>query len=86
MGAGYQGERNKLLDKIARAKDELFAIGERTMEERSGSTPRITDEDIAEIISEWTKIPLTRLTSDESERLLNIENDLHERVIVRTRR
>ena len=81
MGAGYQGERDKLLDKIARAKDELFAIGERTMEERSGSTPRITDEDIAEIISEWTKIPLTRLTSDESERLSNIENDLHERVI-----
>lgn len=81
MGAGYQGERDKILDKIARAKDELFAIGERTMEERSGSTPRITDEDIAEIISEWTKIPLTRLTSDESERLSNIENDLHERVI-----
>lgn len=81
MGAGYQGERDKLFDKIARAKDELFAIGERTMEERSGSTPRITDEDIAEIISEWTKIPLTRLTSDESERLSNIENDLHERVI-----
>ncbi|HDG4513988.1 TPA: AAA family ATPase, partial [Staphylococcus pseudintermedius] len=38
-------------------------------------------EDIAEVIAGWTGIPLTRLNETESERLLNLEDTLHERVI-----
>jgi len=38
-------------------------------------------EDIAEIVSKWTGIPVTRLTESEMERLLHLEDKLHERVI-----
>ena len=41
----------------------------------------LTDEDIAEVISSWTKIPVKKLTQDENEKLKNLENELHKRVI-----
>ena len=42
---------------------------------------RVDAEDIAEVVSAWTKIPVTMLTEDESERLRTLENTLHRRVI-----
>ncbi|OQY21182.1 MAG: NDP-hexose 4-ketoreductase [Anaerolineaceae bacterium 4572_32.1] len=41
----------------------------------------VSDQDIAEMVSMWTGIPLTRLAGEESERLLNMENELHKRVV-----
>ena len=41
----------------------------------------VTEEDIAEIVSEWTKIPVTKLNEAESQKLLNLEETLHKRVI-----
>lgn len=41
----------------------------------------VTDEEIAEIVSKWTGIPVTRLIENEREKLLNLENILHNRVI-----
>lgn len=41
----------------------------------------LTQEDISEVISNWTKIPIKRLTQDENERLVNLEKLLHERVV-----
>ncbi len=41
----------------------------------------ITSDDIAEVVSKWTKIPVTRLNEQETERLLNLEKTLHGRVI-----
>lgn len=41
----------------------------------------ITFDDIAAVIEGWTKIPVHRLTEDESKKLLNLENRIHERVI-----
>ena len=46
-----------------------------------GNSGEVTAEDIAKIVSEWTGIPVVQLTKEESERLLNMENVLHERVI-----
>ncbi|MBU1871844.1 MAG: ATP-dependent Clp protease ATP-binding subunit [Candidatus Omnitrophica bacterium] len=43
--------------------------------------PQVTAEDIAKIVSQWTGIPLFRLESKESEKLLKIEEQLHQRVI-----
>jgi len=43
--------------------------------------PMVTEEDIAEVISNWTGIPLTKLQEAESERLLRLEEILHQRVI-----
>jgi ATP-dependent Clp protease ATP-binding subunit ClpC len=41
----------------------------------------IDDNDIAEVVSVWTKIPLSKLQEGESERLLKLEDTLHERVV-----
>ena len=41
----------------------------------------ITEEDIASVVSMWTKIPLSKLEEKESERLLKLEDTLHKRVI-----
>lgn len=41
----------------------------------------VTEADIAQIVSQWTGIPVTRITEEESERLINMEKVLHERVV-----
>ena len=41
----------------------------------------VTEADIAEIISKWTGIPLTKLVATEREKLLHLEDELHQRVI-----
>ena len=41
----------------------------------------VTDEDIAEVVSMWTGIPVTRLAQEETQRLLNMEQELHKRII-----
>ena len=45
------------------------------------SVTDITEENIAEVISNWTGIPAKKITEDENVRLKNLENNLHERVI-----
>lgn len=56
---------------------------ERLAEENSGSLLRdkVTDEEIAKIIGRWTGIPVSKLLESEREKLLDLENILHRRVI-----
>ena len=56
---------------------------EREKQKTAGSEKRgmVTEEDIANVVAGWTGIPVTRLTEDEGERLLNLEKTLHERVV-----
>jgi ATP-dependent Clp protease ATP-binding subunit ClpC len=48
---------------------------------REETRPNITAEDIAHLVSKWTKIPVTQLTEKESEKLLHMEDALRKRVI-----
>ena len=41
----------------------------------------VTETDIAEIVSGWTGVPITQMTEEESERLLRMEAELHERIV-----
>ena len=41
----------------------------------------VTEEDIAEVVSMWTGIPVSRIASEESARLLQMEETLHDRVV-----
>ncbi|TVR72515.1 MAG: ATP-dependent Clp protease ATP-binding subunit [Sphaerobacteraceae bacterium] len=50
-------------------------------EEQGSDTPEVNEEDIAQVVSMWTGIPLMRLATEESERLLQMEEALHERII-----
>ncbi len=44
-------------------------------------TPVVTEEDIAQIVSSWTGVPVNKLTRSESDKLLNMEETLHGRII-----
>jgi ATP-dependent Clp protease ATP-binding subunit ClpC len=50
-------------------------------EEKRADTLYVTEEDIAQVVSMWTGIPLMRIAGEESERLLQMESELHRRVI-----
>ena len=47
----------------------------------SANRGTVTEDDIAKVVAGWTGIPVTRLTEDESQRLLQLEKVLHERVV-----
>jgi ATP-dependent Clp protease ATP-binding subunit ClpC len=49
--------------------------------ERNDNSPRVTAEDIAEVVSMWTGVPVTQIAQEESVRLLLMEKALHERII-----
>src|SRR5438045_9057297 len=48
---------------------------------QSQKRPEVTDEDIAEVISMWTGIPVRRLAEEETQKLLKMEEALHAKVI-----
>ena len=47
----------------------------------SGETPTVDEEEIAQVVAMWTGIPVTRIAQEESERLLQMEEALHQRLI-----
>ena len=49
--------------------------------DRSKERTQVTEDDIAEVVSMWTGIPVTRLAQEETERLLRMEEELHKRII-----
>ncbi|MDR0293731.1 MAG: ATP-dependent Clp protease ATP-binding subunit, partial [Oscillospiraceae bacterium] len=72
----------------ARLRDEEKTLGDeldgrrQEWKTRAGSAGgEVTEEDVAAVVSGWTGIPVTRLTGDESGRLLKMEEILHERVV-----
>ncbi len=65
-------------DKLKKKKDQIT----REWREKSKTTDGVVDEEvIAEVVSKMTGIPLTRLSTEDSKRLMNMESDLHKRVI-----
>lgn len=56
------------------------------MESGEGGGPQVTEQDIANIVAQWTGIPIEKVSSDETERLVKMEEVLHGRVIGQVRR
>ena len=80
--AGRQYEyAAELRDREASIADKLKQIEQDWKEEQADESPVVTEEDIAEVVSMWTSIPVTRLAATETERLINMEEVLHEKVI-----
>ncbi|NES66267.1 MAG: ATP-dependent Clp protease ATP-binding subunit [Okeania sp. SIO2D1] len=50
-------------------------------EEKTKVTPVVTEDDIAHIVASWTGVPVSKLTESESEKLLHMEDTLHQRLI-----
>ena len=72
----FEKARN-LRDEIARLEADL----EEVRGGRRGPVPEVTAEDIAEVVSRATGIPVSQLTEEERSRLLRLEQQLHERVV-----
>ena len=85
-----EAERNYDLESLAKLKyGKLPELENTLMEEKKSQSAlsgrmlkeEVTEEEIAEIISKWTGIPVTKLMEEEKEKLLNLEDILHQRVI-----
>ncbi len=72
---------SQLRDEEADMKDRIREMSARYKEEHEANKPTVTAENVAEVIATMTGVPVTKLTEGESERLLNLEKTLHERVI-----
>ncbi len=70
-----------LRDKEKSLREKLQKEQEKWNNKNKRSVTEITEEDIAEVIANWTKIPVKKLTQDENEKLKNLEKVLHERVV-----
>jgi len=75
-------------ERAAALRDEERKVREQLEQSRKGwreDTARtradLTVEDIANVVSQWTGIPVTQLTKEESERMLHMEELLHERIV-----
>ncbi|OWZ84529.1 ATP-dependent Clp protease ATP-binding subunit [Natranaerobius trueperi] len=71
----------KLRDKEQEIKDELEDLEKRWEKKQLSDEAQVTEEDIARIVSDWTGIPVERLTEEETQKLLKMEEVLHERVV-----
>ena len=67
-------EQQKMEKRLKRMK-------ERALKKSGVSRKTVTEDDIADIVSMWTKIPVSRITEKENERLLRLESILHQRVV-----
>jgi ATP-dependent Clp protease ATP-binding subunit ClpC len=73
----------QLREREMEVKVQINAIAQskKGTSEYTGKTPTVTEEDIAEIVAAWTSIPVNKLTKSESEKLLQMEDTLHSRII-----
>lgn len=72
---------SQLRDDEADMKEKIREMSQKYKEEHEANKPTVTAENVAEVIGVMTGIPVTKLTEGESERLLKLEQTLHERVI-----
>ncbi|PKB71916.1 MAG: NDP-hexose 4-ketoreductase [SAR202 cluster bacterium Io17-Chloro-G6] len=71
----------ELRDRELRQNEDLDTLEKEWQEGQDKERRVVTEEDIAEVVSMWTGIPVTRLAEEETERLLHMEGELHKRII-----
>jgi len=80
--------KNQDFEKAAQFRDRERALRQKLEElesswkkEKGRDVSTVTDEDIAEIVSSWTGIPVTRLVEEETQKLLHMEEEIHHRIV-----
>lgn len=71
----------KLRDKEKALNSELQKQKEEWKKNNASSEGTVTTEDIAQIVSQWTGVPVVQLTTEERERVLRMEEILHQRIV-----
>ena len=74
-------EAAELRDRELRQNEDLDTLEKEWQEGQDKERRVVTEEDIAEVVSMWTGIPVTRLAEEETERLIQMEAELHKRII-----
>ena len=71
----------ELRDREVQLMEKISTMEQKWQAEQEQEKPVVTEEDIAEVVSMWTGVPVVRLTVDETSRLLQMEEALHRRII-----
>jgi ATP-dependent Clp protease ATP-binding subunit ClpC len=71
----------ELRDREMEIKAQIRSIASAKKPEGGGEDPVVTSEEIANIVASWTGVPVNKLTETESEKLLHMEDTLHQRLI-----
>ena len=86
--AEREGDYGKVAEirygKIQQLQDDIKAVQEQLQQTQGGEAmikEEVTGEDIADVVSRWTGIPVSKMMQSEKDKLLNLESELHKRVI-----
>ena len=71
----------ELRDRELRQRQDLDELRSEWQEGKDRERTIVTEDDIAEVVSMWTGVPVARLAKEETERLLQMESELHKRII-----
>lgn len=63
------------------AEEKLAGVKKRFQKKTASAKPEVTEEDIAEVVSAWTKVPVQKLAESDADRLKKLESVLHKRVV-----
>ena len=74
QAGNWKREQDAVMKKLAQKKARL-------QKKKAESRHVVTENDVAQVVAAWTKIPVSRLEEKESERLMKLESILHKRVI-----
>ncbi|MGH2534119.1 MAG: ATP-dependent Clp protease ATP-binding subunit [Thermomicrobiales bacterium] len=74
LAAELRDRERKLREKIESQRQDL-------VDEQAEDEVYVTEEDIAQVVAMWTGIPVRRIAGEESERLLRMEEELHQRIV-----
>ena len=85
LGAAVDGRdfelAAELRDREHKLRERIDALEDELSDEQASEETYVTEEDVSQVVSMWTGIPLVRIAGEESERLLHMEDALHERII-----
>ena len=79
--SNYEKASELLYKSIPELEDEIKKLENSSKIDQSLVRDSVGENEIAAIVSKWTKIPVAKLVESESKKLLNLENDLNQRVI-----
>jgi ATP-dependent Clp protease ATP-binding subunit ClpC len=71
----------RLRDDERKIIDEIETFRKTWRQQRSAITPSVTMNDIANVVAEWTGIPVVQMTEEEAKRLLRMEQEIHKRMV-----
>ena len=74
-------QAQKLVEEINEVQEKIKKLNTEWKGEKQTTAPNIGSDEIAEIVSGWTGVPVVKLTEQESEKLLHLEENLHKRII-----